>query len=68
MHRGQMCVPKEHSHALQRVPAFLPFNYISALSVAGGKEESGMKGVREWDGGQPAHIPCGSDYLGRERS
>lgn len=46
-HRGQVCVPREHSHALQRVPAFLPFNYISALSVAGGKEE---RGVEEVDG------------------
>lgn len=64
-------MPREHSHALQRVPAFLPFNYISALSVAGVREEKREGGgvrVEGREGQQPAHIPCGSDYLGRERS
>lgn len=69
-HRGQACVPREHSHALQRVPAFLPFNYISALSVAGGKEERGL--VKWGWGGGCLHtfhvVPITSAGSGAERA
>lgn len=69
-HGGQVCVPREHSHALQRVPAFLPFNYISALSVAGGKKREGWRGVGVMGGSLHTFhvVPITSAGSGAERA
>lgn len=62
--QGSILMPFNVCQPSSLLITFLPYQLQEEKKTEG----LGWVGRLGWGGGQLAHIPCGSDYLGRERS